>query len=159
MTQSGMLSLRPSAHSVASCHAVAKRHSADDWIGRMVRDIMRGHCVARRAVSADEPSAPAVSAKAPPPARKPRISMVYFVQSVTGGPIKIGKTTNIANRLSSMQTANGAKLRLLGWIPGSYGEERDMHARFQRERMIGEWFAPSKRLLGYIADVCIKPTA
>jgi len=75
-------------------------------------------------------------------------AVTYFVQAETGGPIKIGKATTIANRLSTLQTGCPEKLLCLGTISGDV--EKELHARFATHRLHGEWFAPAPVLLEYI---------
>lgn len=73
---------------------------------------------------------------------------VYFIQEGFNGPIKIGYAhTDVASRMKSMQTANSNELRLLGTVPAKVYDERFWHARFQADRVRGEWFAPSNLLV------------
>jgi hypothetical protein len=77
--------------------------------------------------------------------------IVYFVQGETGaGPIKIGTTTNIKSRLSALSVSSPVKLKLLAAIPGGTKVEADMHQRFRRHRLHGEWFSPAQELLDFI---------
>jgi hypothetical protein len=79
---------------------------------------------------------------------------VYFVQSGTDGPIKIGFTTRaIEQRLANLQTAHAEKLRLLAQITGDRELERELHRRFVLHRMNGEWFEPHPDVIAFIADV------
>lgn len=80
-------------------------------------------------------------------------SVIYFVRSGTSGPIKIGKANNLKRRLASLQTSASEPLRVLGVVPGDIPEEAALHAQFADTRLHGEWFAPSDRLLAYIAEV------
>lgn len=74
----------------------------------------------------------------------------YFVQSVDGGPIKIGYTSqHPESRLSNLQTGSPVPLRIIGLLPGN--REREMHERFKRIRKHGEWFSADKSLLAFIA--------
>lgn len=62
---------------------------------------------------------------------------VYYLRK--GGRIKIGTTSNLRQRLAA--------------IDGGFGMEHMRHVQFQRERIEGEWFQPSRRLLSHIADL------
>lgn len=74
----------------------------------------------------------------------------YFVQSVNGGPIKIGFTTRKPNeRLAALQTGAPVELRIVGLLAGN--REREMHERFRDARLHGEWFTPSKQLVQFIS--------
>lgn len=74
--------------------------------------------------------------------------MIYFVQRANGD-IKIGKTSNISQRLSQLQTEHG-KLHLLGWVEGDIPEEREVQRRFRRHRTELEWFYAHSELLDFI---------
>jgi hypothetical protein len=84
-------------------------------------------------------------------------SCVYFMQQASGGPIKIGFTTNLAARVASIQTATPGAIRVLATIPGGSSLEGFLHWRFERDKIRGEWFAPSPELLQLIAEVRGKP--
>lgn len=71
--------------------------------------------------------------------------VVYFIQAEDGGPIKIGyseKRSGVAARLGSLQTGNPRKLvvRHVQDAPRGHVDERDLHERFARYRLNGEWF-------------------
>mgnify|MGYP003298784138 CR=1 FL=1 len=79
---------------------------------------------------------------------KPK-SYVYLVSD--GEYIKIGKATNIANRLNGIQTGNPRKCQVLAAIPCKSGNsasvlENYLHTQYAKFRREGEWFD----LLGYI---------
>lgn len=73
----------------------------------------------------------------------------YFVQSVDGGPVKIGFTSkHPEERLGGLQTGSPTKLRIVGLLP--VNRERELHKRFAKDHSHGEWFNPSKELLAFI---------
>ncbi len=76
--------------------------------------------------------------------------MIYFIQCGKNGPIKIGYTGNVEGRLASMQTSCPYELKLLWSIKGDTDDEQDLHEEWKHERIRGEWFHPSKKLLEYI---------
>jgi hypothetical protein len=77
--------------------------------------------------------------------------MIYFVQSADG-LIKIGTTSNLERRLSTMRVDSPSELKLLGTLAGGRKIEAALHSRFAEDRKRGEWFAPSSSLLGFISD-------
>ena len=78
---------------------------------------------------------------------------VYFVQGITTGHIKIGTSYNVVSRLANMQTNSSEELNLLGIIKKGGGSlEKELHQTFGDNRIHGEWFSPSPRLLSYIQD-------
>lgn len=89
---------------------------------------MRGIC--KRMYWLDEPS-----------------GFIYFIQMDRIGPIKIGFTTDIKNRLLQLQTANPYPLNLLLYYPGEIEDEKEIHAGFREMRLEGEWFLPHPFIL------------
>lgn len=76
--------------------------------------------------------------------------MIYFVQGEDGGRIKIGFTTNLAERLSALGTGTGTKLVVLGVRDGDRSDEVALHRRFAAHRTIGEWFEPASDILSFV---------
>ena len=72
----------------------------------------------------------------------------YFIQSVDGGPIKIGSSINPNERLKRLQTSHHSELRIIGIIKKNI--ERELHQRFNVYRLSGEWFNPEEKLINYI---------
>jgi hypothetical protein len=76
---------------------------------------------------------------------------VYFIQGVSGGCVKIGYTTNIQDRLKTLQTGSPIKLKVLYLIEGATPEqEKELHKKFNKYHSHGEWFHPHPALLAYI---------
>jgi hypothetical protein len=71
---------------------------------------------------------------------------VYWVQRYDGiGPIKIGMTQNLRNRLPQLQTNNPYKLHYIQLLKcDTYNEavdlENNFHTALQGSRLEGEWF-------------------
>lgn len=78
---------------------------------------------------------------------------VYFLQPVTGGPIKIGCSLIPENRLVSLMAWSPHPLKLLAKAPGSMALEGELHKRFKAHRSHGEWFRPAPELLALIDEV------
>lgn len=76
---------------------------------------------------------------------------VYFIQEQPEGRIKIGKSRNPKKRLMNLQTGNPDPLEVIACLPGGRVEETLLHQKLDRYRCTrGEWFHPTKGLLGYI---------
>ncbi len=75
--------------------------------------------------------------------------IVYFVRC-TSGLIKIGSSTDVVHRLRVMQTGSAETLTLIATKRGNADLEKLLHRHFKKERVRGEWFTPSERLLSYI---------
>lgn len=77
--------------------------------------------------------------------------LVYFIGGKSG-PVKIGHTRNVSERLKKLQTGYHRRLYLLAVIPGGAGLEADLHARFGELRLQGEWFRRSPEMIGLIEE-------
>ena len=78
-------------------------------------------------------------------------SVVYFVQNEATGSVKIGHSTDLQMRLSSLQTSADADLRVIRTVPGGRAVERWFHKRFAHLHIKGEWFAFTACMLTEIA--------
>lgn len=65
---------------------------------------------------------------------------VYFIQAGKNGPIKIGWTTSLEERIDALQTGCPFRLRVLAAIEGTKQDEAAYHRQFAEHRMRGEWF-------------------
>jgi hypothetical protein len=64
-------------------------------------------------------------------------SFVYFALSAE--KVKIGITTNLGQRISLLRIAH-PDIKLLGHIPGGRRIEKQLHSRFSKDCLGGEWF-------------------
>jgi Meiotically up-regulated gene 113 len=79
---------------------------------------------------------------------------VYFVQGRDGGPIKIGfARKDVYARVWQIQAMCPVELKVLVSIPARNTYERYLHRQFADDRLHGEWFNPSKRILRHIERV------
>ena len=76
----------------------------------------------------------------------------YFLQAEDGGSIKIGHTTNVRQRLASLQIGSPKVLRLVGLLNNN--SEIELHKQFRKHRSHGEWFDPCDELLDFIQNEC-----
>jgi len=79
--------------------------------------------------------------------------MIYFIQQGEHGPVKIGSTTNVLNRLMVLQIGNPDKLYLRASIKGCVATERELHKRFARLRLSGEWFKAVDELRDFLDEL------
>lgn len=79
-----------------------------------------------------------------------RLPVVYFIR--VGDRVKIGTTIGLRGRLESIRTMTADEPEVLLVVPGGHAEERQLHALFIAERVRGEWFRPSERLMQFIAE-------
>lgn len=79
---------------------------------------------------------------------------VYFIQCEDNGPIKIGVSVQPADRLVSIQITCPFELSMLAQVDEWTGtEEAYLHRAFRNDRLRGEWFSPSNRLLELIRQI------
>jgi Meiotically up-regulated gene 113 len=81
---------------------------------------------------------------------------IYFIQATAGGPVKIGRTSNVERRLKQHQVSNVGNLRIAGFltdVPVTY--EQELHKQFEPHRIRGEWF--SDKVLEVAQQVLEKP--
>lgn len=72
-------------------------------------------------------------------------SHVYFIQSVNGGPVKIGIAKSVSARLAVLQGAQPYALNIIATVPdGGREMEKKLHQRFADRRINGEWFDITK---------------
>jgi len=80
--------------------------------------------------------------------------VLYFIQGVDGGPIKIGITKSLRSRMIGLQGSCPVVLRVLAAVRrGGWRHEDAAHRRFKEHRLHGEWFAPHAELLAHIEMV------
>jgi hypothetical protein len=84
------------------------------------------------------------------------VGMIYFIHDDTASAIKIGYSTNVPERLATLQTASATKLVLLGTMPGSIHDEQRLHRKFHR--LHGEWFRITPELLHFIQEHTTPPS-
>jgi hypothetical protein len=66
---------------------------------------------------------------------------LYIIQSILGGPIKIGVSKQVELRLKDIQRGSPFKLvavRIIGKVPSII--ERRLHKQLEEYRLHGEWF-------------------
>lgn len=76
--------------------------------------------------------------------------MIYFIQA--GGFVKIGSTSDLAERLRTLQCANPMDLKVLATIPGGRTEEAALHRRFATSIHRNEWFNLTSDLISFIGE-------
>lgn len=79
-------------------------------------------------------------------------SFVYFILDSDRKLIKIGIAKDVEHRIAALQTASPTDLRIVGCLAGARDLERTIHELLAVDRVRGEWFRPSPRLLRLVAD-------
>jgi hypothetical protein len=78
---------------------------------------------------------------------------IYFIIIDGLEPIKIGKTADIEQRMSSLSVGCPNDLKLLAKFAAPHHVEPLLHAIFSDEHVKGEWFNPCKDLLSMIERI------
>ena len=81
---------------------------------------------------------------------------IYFIQMGDDGPIKIGQTiSGVKSRLKTLKTNCPYKLNILYVHENTVYpmSEREIHGWFKEDRLEGEWFNPSKKLISFIKEI------
>lgn len=102
-----------------------------------------------KAMSGDMPSKSWMQ-RMPIPLGRP--DQVYFIRAATGH-IKIGIAFQPRLRMLELQVGHPLPLMLLAVMPGGKEHEAYLHRFFGRERVRGEWFEASERLLAFISTL------
>jgi hypothetical protein len=92
---------------------------------------------------AQRPEPPPPPAPKPPPRPVSPKAVVYYIRF--GDRVKIGTTNRLTQRLYAIPHDE-----VLATEPGSYALERERHTQFREDRVIGEWFQMSPRLMEHI---------
>ena len=80
--------------------------------------------------------------------------MIYFIQMGDDGPIKIGTTEHIHERMEKLQVANPYKLKILWVYNGRSYDEAGLHKKYDMYNIRGEWFWPVKEILEFRSTHC-----
>jgi hypothetical protein len=85
-------------------------------------------------------------------------SRVYFLHCVDCHLVKIGVSRDYRKRWHELERTTEHILDVLGSFEGDRQVEADVHAMFREDRVEGEWFRSSERLLTFIRDRATRPT-
>jgi len=75
---------------------------------------------------------------------------IYFIQRESDAAIKIGYSEDVPTRLGILRSTGNGRLSLLCAIDGDMVVEKQLHTKFNDDRIEGEWYEPSETLVAYI---------
>jgi hypothetical protein len=78
---------------------------------------------------------------------------IYLFQEGDDGPVKVGKTKSLPDRLNTARTFNARPVHLRAYFTGTEKDERMLHALFAAHHIRGEWFHPAEPVLDFIRKV------
>lgn len=78
--------------------------------------------------------------------------MIYFYK--TNNTVKIGVTTKLNNRVSSINTCNpySKDSEIILVLEGDREKEKEFHKKFKQYRINGEWFLLSDEIINFISN-------
>lgn len=84
---------------------------------------------------------------------------VYFIETEGTSPVlvKIGYSTDFAQRLGHLRTACPFKLKLWFAVEGEFDLEKMFHERFREDRYRGEWFIKSESMTQFLSETILVP--
>lgn len=77
---------------------------------------------------------------------------LYFILEAQSNSIKIGVSKDVEKRLSQLQTSNAFPLLLIGRMQNRIDLEKNLHEKFKKYRLKGEWFSTNVSLIEYISE-------
>lgn len=77
----------------------------------------------------------------------PKLSLVYFAESVGSERIKIGRSTDVEGRMRCLGACQPSPVRCLAVILGGKEEELRLHRLFAAHRVAGEWFVKCPEIM------------
>lgn len=79
--------------------------------------------------------------------------VVYFIRATESNRVKIGVATNPLQRLADLQVGSPEILELIGTVPGGRKLEERLHRALESDRVHGEWFELTDRVILAIGDL------
>lgn len=79
---------------------------------------------------------------------------VYAVTLPGSERIKVGFTTNLDDRIHTLETGSPFPLKVLLFMPGAFHLETSLHLRLARFRAHREWFQDVPEVRAVLADAC-----
>lgn len=84
-------------------------------------------------------------------ARLLKQDLIYFIQGEITKRIKIGRTKQmLEERIISLQCGSPDKLIFLGGLLANKQKETELHYKFKKYRLHGEWFEHNQDLIEFI---------
>lgn len=81
---------------------------------------------------------------------------VYAVTLPGSERIKVGFTTNLDDRIHTLETGSPFPLKVLLFMPGAFHLETSLHLRLARYRTHREWFQDVPEVRAVLADACLR---
>ena len=82
---------------------------------------------------------------------------VYFLKALRSKAVKIGTSSDVAQRIAGLRAQYGSRLVLVGTVPGDERYEKTLHRAFADYRIRGEWFRCEGRLATFLSSLPFLP--
>lgn len=79
-----------------------------------------------------------------------RSSVIYIVSRGIDGAVKIGWTSDVERRVRELRKETRDTIAILAMLPGDKPDELRLHSRFQDDRIGGEWFRRSSKMVAFL---------
>jgi hypothetical protein len=89
----------------------------------------------------------------PRPSDENKIGQLYFIGSADQDAVKIGFATEVAMRLSSLQTGNPSELTFVASVPCTFGAEQHLHRMLKDHRLRLEWYRRDEFILALMDEL------
>ena len=76
--------------------------------------------------------------------------MIYAIRAGHEGPIKFGVSNDVEGRMATLQTGNSEQLLLIAYCAVHKQNEATIHHFLREDRLEGEWFKPTPKVLGMV---------
>jgi Putative antitoxin of bacterial toxin-antitoxin system, YdaS/YdaT/T5orf172 domain len=77
------------------------------------------------------------------------VGYVYAIES--GDAVKIGWSANPLARMNGLKATHPGRLRLLGFVPASRRQERELHHLCEAQKIRGEWFRKDGAVIHFLS--------
>lgn len=81
---------------------------------------------------------------------------LVYIAGAGPDTVKIGFTTNVRSRLKGLSTGSPTEIEVLAVFPGTMADERELHQRFAKDHLRGEWFRLSPEITEFIESKKVK---
>lgn len=81
----------------------------------------------------------------------------YIIRSGETGPVKIGRSGDVAKRLIDLQICNPETLSVVRIIDTPFDSEPAFHARFAHKSLHGEWFEFDAEMMTFVPAAPVRP--
>lgn len=81
--------------------------------------------------------------------------MIYIIKDIGTGLYKIGRSNNVKNRRSNLNTGNSSLLDIIHTIHSDNAllDEKYLHCIFKHQKVRGEWFRLNDSIITWLKSI------